>query len=145
MHETLRRDLALGCFPLAARKIGDHHALAPEEGRTDPLEMFDLHLALALSDDEDALSDFLGGIVGGAKQRVEAGHQRLDVGRENAAWVDVGQQMLHGQQGMHFGRVEPQARKLVLSADVGRNLVEAVAAGIPVPDDRCVEAVAHVL
>jgi hypothetical protein len=37
-------------------------------------------------------------------------HQGLDMGTEQAARVQVGEQVLHGQQGMDFLGGKPQAR-----------------------------------
>jgi hypothetical protein len=65
-----------------------------------------------------------------AEQAVEARDQRLDVRRQDAAGIEVGQQVLHGQQRMDFARVEPQAGQLVLRAGLGVRGVEAVAAGV---------------
>ncbi len=53
--------------------------------------------------------------------------------------------MLHGQQGMDFRGVEPQARQLVLAARARGAVLEAVTARLAVPDQRAVEAVAQVL
>jgi hypothetical protein len=103
--------------------------------------------ALAEADDQHAAADFLGGVFGAAEQAVEARDQRLDVRREDAAGVEVGQQVLHGQERMDFARVEPQAGQFVLRAAVRVRGVEAVAAAsstMAIPDNGRIEPVAHV-
>jgi hypothetical protein len=66
---------------------------------------------------------------------------------QQAAGIQVGEQMLHGHQGVDFGGRKPEARQFVLRADVGLSLAAAqvaITACFAVPDDRCVEAVAQV-
>ena len=74
----------------------------------------------------------------------QAGEQGLDLRAEQAAGVEVREEVLHGQQGMDFLGGEPQARQLVLRADPLTGLLEAIAAQVAVEDQRCVQAVAHV-
>jgi hypothetical protein len=45
-----------------------------------------------------------------AQQPCDPRHQGLDMGTEQAARVQVGEQVLHGQQGVDFLGGEPQAR-----------------------------------
>ena len=65
--------------------------------------------------------------------------------RKDAARVQVGEQVLHGEQGMDFRRGEPQARQFVLASKLGLLCVEPVTAGKAVEDNRGVQPVAHVL
>ena len=116
-----------------------------QQGRADGLEVRQVHAARGRADDAHPLPDFLGGVVGRAQQTVQSGHQRLDVGRQQSALVEVGHQVLHGQQGMDFRGVEPQARQFELAAGVRGAALVAVAARLAVPDQRAVEAVAQVL
>jgi hypothetical protein len=62
------------------------------------LEMRELELAAAQADDQHAAADFVGGVFRRAEQAVEARDQRLDVRRQDAAGIEVGEQVLHGQQ-----------------------------------------------
>jgi len=94
IHQALRRDFALGGFAAAAGEVGDGQALAAQQRGADLLEMRELELAFAQAHDQDAAADFLGGVLGAAEQAVEAGDQRLDVGRQNAAGIEVDEQML---------------------------------------------------
>lgn len=62
---------------------------------------------------------------------------------QQAAGVKVGEQMLHGQQGMDFLGGEPQAGQFVLRSDRERLAVD-ITARFTVPNDGCVEAIAQV-
>ena len=75
-----------------------------------------LHVARADTDDAHALAHFFHGVVGGAEQAVEPRHQRLNVRPEQAALVERGKQVLHGEQGVNFRSVEPQAGQFELGA-----------------------------
>ncbi len=109
------------------------------------LEVIELHRAPADPDQQHAAADFLGGILCLAEQGVEAGHQWLHMGSQQPARVEIGQQVLHGQQGVDFLRGEPQPRQRELAAGLGGKRLEAIPAGVAVEDDRGVEAVAQVL
>ena len=77
-------------------------------------------------------------------RRSQPVEQRPDVGAEQAAAVEVGEQVLHGQQGVDFFGAEPQAGQFELGAEVVAGGVEAVAALFAVEDHRRAEGVAHV-
>lgn len=94
--------------------------------------------------DADALDDFFGRIVRGTDQRRQAREQRLDVRPEQSAGIEVGQQVLHGQQGVDFLGREPQTEQFVLPSQLFGGGVEAIAAGVAVMDDRCVQPVAEI-
>ena len=142
--EALRRDFPFGDLVGAPGVVADHQALAAEQGGADRLEMVEMELAGADRLDADAALHFLDRVVGGAEQAGEAGEQGLDLRAEQAAGVEVREEVLHGQQGMDFLGGEPQARQLVLRADPLTGLLEAIATQIAVEDQRRVQAVAHV-
>lgn len=70
--------------------------LAAQQGRADAFEVVELNLALTHAHHQHAAANLLGGVLRRAQQRVESLHQRLDVRRQDAARVQVGEQMLHG-------------------------------------------------
>ena len=115
-----------------------------EQGGANGLEMVEMEFAGADGLDADAALHFLNGVVGGAKQAGEAGEQGLDLRSEQAAGIEVGEQMLHGEQGMDFLGGEPQAWQLILWADPLPGLLEAVAAQVAVEDEGSVQAIPHV-
>jgi hypothetical protein len=79
--------------------------------------VFQLEAAGANGLDADAACDFGGRGVGAAEMCLAA-EQRLDVGAEQAAAVQVGEQVLHGEQGVDFFGAEPQAGQFELGAEV---------------------------
>jgi hypothetical protein len=102
----------------------------------------ELHRALADAVDQHALADLVGGVFGRAEQLVEARDERFDVRCEDAAGVEVGEEVLHREQRVDLLVGEPQAGQLKLGpARLGR--VEAVAAEIAVGHDRHVHRVAQ--
>ena len=84
------------------------------------------------------------GVGADTEQLVQPLDQRRDVRAEQAARIKVGQQMLHGQQGVDLFGCEPEPRQFVLRAD-GRGLpVKPPASPFAVEYNRCVHAVAQV-
>lgn len=104
--------------------------------------MGELGAALADADDEHALAHFVGGLTGGAHEGVKALEQWGDVGREDAAGVEVGEQVLHGEQGVDLLVGEPHAGQFDLCTD-GLGGVDPVARQFAVPYDRGVHVVAQ--
>lgn len=109
MDEALGRDLALALFTLAAGKVADRQPFAPEQRRTDFLEVFQRDAALADADDQHPAADLFGGVVGGAEQAVEPLGEGLDVGRQQPARVEVGEEVLHREESVDFLVGEPHA------------------------------------
>ena len=144
MVESLRRDFPFGHLVGASGVVSDDEALAAEQGRADGLEMIEMEFAGADGLDADAALHFLNRVVGGAEQAGEAGEQGLDLRSEQAAGVEVREEVLHGQQGMDFLGGEPQSRQLILRADPLPGLLEAVAAQVSVEDQGRIQAVPHV-
>jgi len=124
--------------------VADEQALSPQQGGADALEMVQVQFARTNRLDADAALHLLGRIVGAAEQAGETGKQGLDLRPEQAAGVEVRQEMMHGQQGMDFLGAEPQAGQLIVRADPLSGLFEAIAAEVAVEPDRRVQAVAHV-
>lgn len=142
--DAAARHLALAAFAATLGQIGDVQTLAPQQGGADALEMRQFEATLADTRHQHAATDFLGRIGRAAEQRVQTRHQRLDVRRQDAAGVEVGEQMLHGQQRMDLRRREPQAGQFIGFADPPAILGEAVTAGQAVVDDGRIEPVAHI-
>ena len=65
-------------------------------------------------------------------------------GPSRPPWSSVGEQVLHGEQGVDFRGVEPQAGQFELAAGRAVAFIVAVAAGVAVPGDGRVEAIAQV-
>ena len=128
--------------------VGDEQSLAAQEGGADPLELGEIHFSRRHGEDAHPPAHFLGRVVGRAHEAVQAGHQGLHVGTEQAALIEAGEQMLHGQQGVDFPGVEPETGQFELPAGVrvaGRGSSGiAVAACRTVPDDGGIEAVAQI-
>jgi hypothetical protein len=104
VHQAQGRDIALGGVAVAARSIGNVQALALGQGGGHLLKVAGPHAALCQLDDAHTLAQLGGlGIAFWPQQGVQAFHQRGDVGGQNAACVQPGQQLLHGQQGVDFG------------------------------------------
>ena len=106
--------------------------------------MFERDVPRPEREDADALGYLSGRIVGGVDERGQTGEQGLDVRAEQAAGVEVGEQVLHGEQGVDFFGREPEAGQFVRAGGGLREVLEAVAARHAVMDDRCVESVAQV-
>ncbi len=106
--------------------------------------MFEAETAGADGLDADPAGDLGAGIVGTAQKATEAAEKRLDVRTEQAAAVQVGEQVLHRQEGVDFFRAEPQARQFELGTEIVVVGFEAVAALIAVEDHRGAEGVAQV-
>ena len=145
VHEALRGDLALGGLVGAAGVVADDQALAAQQRRADGLEMIEVEFARADGLDADAAVHLLGGVVGGAEQPREAREQRLDLRPQQPAGVEVGEQVLHGEQRVDLLGGEPEAREFVLGADALALHLDAVAAQRPVEDDWSVEAILEVI
>jgi hypothetical protein len=144
VDEALGRDFAAGGRVGAAGVVFDDEAPAAQGGGADGLEVFELEAARAHGLDADAPGDFGGRVVGAAENAPEPVEQRPDVGAEQAAAVQVGEQVLHCQQGVDFFGAEPQAGQFKLGAEVVVGAFEPVAALFAVEDHRCAEGVAHV-
>jgi hypothetical protein len=100
--EALGRDFAFAHCVGAACVEADDQALPPQERRADGLEVVEVEFAGTDALDADAALQFLGRVVGSTEQAAEAGEQRLDLRPEQAAGVEIREQMLHGQQGVDF-------------------------------------------
>ena len=142
--EALRRDLAFRHLVGAARMVADQQALSPQQGGADALEVVQVQFARTDRLDADAALHLLGRVVGAAEQAGEPGEQGPDLRPEQAAGVEVREEMMHGQQRMDFLGAEPQPGQLIVRADPLSGLLEAVAAQVAVEADRRVQAVAHV-
>ena len=118
-------------------------ALALQHRVRDPLEVRQRELARAEMNDADAALDLVGRMLARAEGGAQAREQRLDVRLEQAG-LQAREQVLHGQQRADLLRAEPEARELVARRP-RRGFHEAVAALLPVPLDRRVHAIAHVL
>lgn len=142
MDEALGRDLALGFLVATAGVVSDRKSLTTQQRRADAFEMGELHAAFADADDQYPLADFFGGVVGRAKQSVQALDQRGDMGGKNSPRIEIGEQVLHGEQGVDLLVGEPHAGQLYLRAG-GLAGVDLVAVEFSVPGDRGVEVAAQ--
>ena len=143
VDEPLRADLALGALVRAAAHVRDVQPVAVQHRARDPLEVRQRELARAEMNDADAALDLVGRMLARTEGGAQARQQRLDVRLEQAG-LQARQEVLHRQERADLLRAEPEARQLVARRP-GRGLHEAVAALLPVPLDRCVHAIAHVL
>ena len=132
---ALRRHFALGILTFALCKVVDHQPLPAQCRRPDGLELVEVEFAGADVLHKYPFLDF-SRILGRTEQCREAREQQLDVRAEQAAGIEVGQEVLHRQQRMDFLCGEPQAGKFELVTDLLRLLVVTVAAEEAVVDDR---------
>ncbi len=86
----------------------------------------------------DPLGDLVEALALLAEDALQPGEKRGNV-RSEQAWFQVRQQAVHRQQCVGLVGAEPQAGQLITRAYAG--LRETIAAGVPVVDDRGVEAV----
>ena len=102
-----------------------------------------LDRAGAHAEHADAARDVVGGVLARFEQLLEALAQRGDQLRQHAG-LQVGDQLVHGEQRAQLLGVEPQARQLPERAVLDL-VVEAVGLLLAVVEDRGVEAVAQVV
>ena len=140
--EPLRRHGSIGRLPGAARPVA-HAKAAPLQRRScHCLEHARGQRPCGLAEHANALADLGGFDASFLEEHLEPRTQRRDVRRQQAR-LQVVQHRVHRQQRVDFRRVEPQTGQRVLRPLARGD--EFVAAAIGVPDDRRVEALAHVL
>lgn len=144
VDQPLRRDLALAPLVAPAAVVVDQQPAPLQQGRAHGLEVRQVDLARPDGLHADAAHDFGAGVGAHAEQLVQPFYQRRDVRPEQATRIQVGQQVLHRQQGVNLLGREPEPGQFVLRAGGGGLPVEPPAAALAVEHDRCVHAVAQV-
>ena len=128
-NESLRRDFAFTALAALAVDVAQAQALAFEQGAGQQREAVEPGAAPGGMQDADAPRDFVGA-SSLLPSRVVSRASRGDM-RPEQTRLHVFEQVLHGQQGVDFGGIEPQPRQLVARGlALGRG--EAVAAGLAV-------------
>jgi len=145
IDQALGRDLALGGLVVVAGVVANEEALPAQQGGADGGEVIEGQVPHLHAEHAHALLHLGGGIVGAAEQLLQPRHEGLQVGAEEPAAVESGDELLHGEQGMDLGIVEPQAGELGLHRRLAASAIQTVAAQLAVEDDGHAQAIAHEL
>ena len=143
VHQALGRNLTLAALAGAPALVVDDQALAAQQGRAHGLEVRQVQLARPHGQHPHT-TGHVGRHRGAAAQGLgQALAQRFDVRAQQAAGVQVGQQVLHGQQRVDFFGTEPQAGQFVLRTHQLLAGVQQIATALAAEGHRHVHLVAQ--